>query len=259
MAVGRFRPRWATEPSAVVRCPLLLRLARLQEASRIRPPRLGQPRPRRDAAQHPHAAPRLLGRGHPRSRLRLGGDGTGDGGVQQAPGRQEGERAGQAHGGRRVPPRRPPPGRRFRRRPRADRRGGDETTASGLDDVTTYYILHRHDFGLGDAPVGACILYAVSCNLSDTDLTNRHEILLRTGGLAAAAAEDDEEPDDEERRARRRRRARGRHRQHRQATSLEPAQTEDDGLRRRRPPRAADRPGPPPDAPLEARRRGQGR
>jgi len=75
--------------------------------------------------------------------------------------------------------------------------GGDETTASGLDDVTTYYILHRHDFGLGDAPVGACILYAVSCNLSDNDLTHRHEILLRTGGLAAAAAEDDGEPDEE--------------------------------------------------------------
>ena len=75
--------------------------------------------------------------------------------------------------------------------------GGDETTASGLDDITTYYILHRHDFGMGDAPVGACILYAVSCNLSDNDLTNRHEILLRTGGLAAAAAEDDGEPDDE--------------------------------------------------------------
>jgi putative DNA methylase len=76
--------------------------------------------------------------------------------------------------------------------------GGDETTATGLDDVTTYYILHRHDFGLGDAPVGACILYAVSCNLSDTDLTNRHEILLRTGGLAAAAAEDDGDADDDE-------------------------------------------------------------
>ena len=61
-------------------------------------------------------------------------------------------------------------------------------------------ILHRHDFGLEDAPVGACILYAVSCNLSDTDLTNRFEILLRTGGLAAAAAEDDgdEDAEDEE-------------------------------------------------------------
>ena len=75
--------------------------------------------------------------------------------------------------------------------------GGDETNASGLDDVTTYYILHRHDFGMGDAPVGACILYAVSCNLSDTDLTNRHEVLLRTGGLAAAAAEAADDPDDE--------------------------------------------------------------
>src|SRR3954447_5272342 len=50
---------------------------------------------------------------------------------------------------------------------------GDENTASGLDDITTYYILHRHDFGLDDAPIGACILYAVSCNLSDNDLTNR--------------------------------------------------------------------------------------
>ena len=43
--------------------------------------------------------------------------------------------------------------------------GGDETSASGLDDVTTYYILHRHDFGVSDAPVGPCILYAISCNL----------------------------------------------------------------------------------------------
>jgi putative DNA methylase len=73
---------------------------------------------------------------------------------------------------------------------------GDETTASGLDDITTYYILHRHDFGLDDAPIGACILYAVSCNLSDNDLTNRHELLLRTGGLAAA--EEDDEGDDAE-------------------------------------------------------------
>ena len=75
---------------------------------------------------------------------------------------------------------------------------GDETTASGLDDITTYYILHRHDFGLDDAPVGACILYAVSCNLSDNDLTNRYDILLRTGGLAAAAAADDGDEDAED-------------------------------------------------------------
>ena len=38
--------------------------------------------------------------------------------------------------------------------------------AAGLDDITTYYLLHRDSFGLNDAPVGACILYAISCGLS---------------------------------------------------------------------------------------------
>ncbi len=74
--------------------------------------------------------------------------------------------------------------------------GGDETSASGLDDVTTYYILHRHDFGVSDAPVGPCILYAISCNLSDRDLADRFEILLRTGGLSSADEHD--EVDEEE-------------------------------------------------------------
>ncbi|MGA7500915.1 MAG: DUF1156 domain-containing protein [Isosphaeraceae bacterium] len=73
--------------------------------------------------------------------------------------------------------------------------GGDETSTSGLDDVTTYYILHRHDFGVSDAPVGPCILYAISCNLSDRDLADRFEILLRTGGLSSA--DDDDEVDEE--------------------------------------------------------------
>ena len=74
--------------------------------------------------------------------------------------------------------------------------GGDETSASGLDDVTTYYILHRHDFGVSNAPVGRCILYAVSCNLSDRDLADRFDILLRTGGLSSA--DDEAEVDGEE-------------------------------------------------------------
>ena len=74
--------------------------------------------------------------------------------------------------------------------------GGDETSTSGLDDVTTYYILHRHDFGIQDAPVGPCILYAISCNLSDRDLADRFDILLRTGGLSSA--DDDDELDEEE-------------------------------------------------------------
>ena len=59
---------------------------------------------------------------------------------------------------------------------------GEASAVSGLDDVTTYYLLHRHDFGMDDAPIGACILYAISCGLSDHDLADRCEILQRTGG-----------------------------------------------------------------------------
>ena len=58
---------------------------------------------------------------------------------------------------------------------------GEASAVSGLDDVTTYYLLHRHDFGMGDAPVGACILYAISCGLSDHDLADRYEILQGAG------------------------------------------------------------------------------
>ena len=67
--------------------------------------------------------------------------------------------------------------------------GGDAATVSGLDDVTTYYLLHRGDYGLDEAPVGACILYAISCNLSDRDLSDRLDILARSGKA---------EPDDGE-------------------------------------------------------------
>jgi adenine-specific DNA methylase len=69
--------------------------------------------------------------------------------------------------------------------------GGTEA-ATGLDDVTTYYLLHRHDFGMGDAPVGASILYAISCGLSDSALADQHDILIRTGGRAAVEEGDDE-------------------------------------------------------------------
>ena len=73
--------------------------------------------------------------------------------------------------------------------------GGE--TVSGLDDVTTYYLLHRHDFGLGDAPVGGCILYALSCNLSDSVLANRHDLLAqsrngRTGEEGDEVVQEDE-------------------------------------------------------------------
>ena len=104
--------------------------------------------------------------------------------------------------------------------------GGDETSASGLDDVTTYYILHRHDFGVSDAPVGPCILYAISCNLSDRDLADRFDILLRTGGLSSA--DDDDEVDEGRNRCRRR--TRGGNGQHRQAPPVASAEAENDGL-----------------------------
>jgi putative DNA methylase len=71
---------------------------------------------------------------------------------------------------------------------------GEESTVSGLDDVTTYYLLHRHDFGMEDAPIGACILYAISCGLSDTALADHEEILQRTGGKTDVEDDDDPEP-----------------------------------------------------------------
>lgn len=65
--------------------------------------------------------------------------------------------------------------------------------AGNLDDVTTYYLLHRHDFGMNDAPAGACILYALSCNLSESELADRYDLLLRTGGVDT---DDDGEADE---------------------------------------------------------------
>ncbi|MDH7578536.1 MAG: DUF1156 domain-containing protein [Bacillota bacterium] len=73
--------------------------------------------------------------------------------------------------------------------------GGAEG-ASGLDDLTTYYLLHRHDFGFEDVPAGACILYAVSCGLSDRELVDQYDLLVRTGGQEQH--EEDEEAGEEE-------------------------------------------------------------
>ena len=67
-----------------------------------------------------------------------------------------------------------------------------------LDDLTTYYLLHRSDFGLRPAPAGACILYALSCNLSDADLAGRLDLLAR-GGRAAATAQNEDAAAEQER------------------------------------------------------------
>ena len=75
---------------------------------------------------------------------------------------------------------------------------GDGASAAGLDEVTTYYLLHRHDFGFDDAPAGACILYAVSCGLSDSALADEHDLLVRTGGTERDEEEDEEAPGDDD-------------------------------------------------------------
>ena len=76
---------------------------------------------------------------------------------------------------------------------------GNQEAATGLDDVTTYYLLHRHDFGMKEAPVGGCILYALSCNLSDSALVNQHDLLAQAGkGAASDELEEDDPPEDAE-------------------------------------------------------------
>ncbi len=74
--------------------------------------------------------------------------------------------------------------------------GDGQETETGLDDVTTYYLLHRNDFGMGKAPVGGCILYALSCNLSDSALVSQHD-LLSQAGKRGAGDEFEEEGEDE--------------------------------------------------------------
>ena len=71
-----------------------------------------------------------------------------------------------------------------------DQRDG---AAGDLDDPTTYYLLHRNDFGLAPAPAGACILYALSCNLSDADLAGRLDLLVRGG----RGGDEEEDPETE--------------------------------------------------------------
>ena len=74
---------------------------------------------------------------------------------------------------------------------------GDAAAAADLDDATAYYLLHRHDFGMADAPVGACILYALSCNLPDSALVNRFDLLARPGRPRPGAEDGDAEETDE--------------------------------------------------------------
>ena len=68
----------------------------------------------------------------------------------------------------------------------------ETVAADRLDEVTAYYLLHRYDFQMDEAPVGACILYATACGLTDTELERTWDILVRGN----ASFQDDEEEAD---------------------------------------------------------------
>jgi len=75
-----------------------------------------------------------------------------------------------------------------------DREGdADMAAADRLDEPTAYYLLHRHDFGMDEAPAGACILYAISCGISDRELAGTWDLIGFTKGKGKD--EEDEEAD----------------------------------------------------------------
>jgi adenine-specific DNA methylase len=76
--------------------------------------------------------------------------------------------------------------------------GGEEADAGGrdrLDEPTAYYLLHRHDFGMDEAPAGACILYAISCGLSDKELSDTWNLIGFTKGKSGGEDEGELEAD----------------------------------------------------------------
>lgn len=72
----------------------------------------------------------------------------------------------------------------------------DQAAADKLDEPTAYYLLHRHDFGMDEAPAGACILYATACGLTDGELADTWDILVRTGGTDSVASGDEDDGDE---------------------------------------------------------------
>jgi adenine-specific DNA methylase len=62
--------------------------------------------------------------------------------------------------------------------------GHADDDAESLDKVTAYYLLHRSDYGLAEAPAGACILYSISCGLSDDALDDQYDLVDISGSTA---------------------------------------------------------------------------
>jgi len=75
----------------------------------------------------------------------------------------------------------------------------DMAAADRMDAPTAYYLLHRHDFGLDEAPAGACILYATACGLSDRDLESSWDLVAHKGSTPVNGELDpDEDADPDE-------------------------------------------------------------
>jgi putative DNA methylase len=72
-----------------------------------------------------------------------------------------------------------------------------ESGTDRLDPVTSYYLLHRNDFGFEKAPAGACILYAVSCGISDAELERTWNLVKVKGSKTPEPDEVDEDAVDE--------------------------------------------------------------
>ena len=73
--------------------------------------------------------------------------------------------------------------------------GDAEAAVEKLDEPTAYYLLHRNDFGMDEAPAGACILYAISCGISDKDLASTWNLISFTKGKSEEEENGDEESD----------------------------------------------------------------
>ena len=71
-------------------------------------------------------------------------------------------------------------------------------SVADLDSPTAYYLLHRHDFGMDEAPAGACILYAISCGISDKELASTWDLIGFTKGKASDETEEEEADADAE-------------------------------------------------------------
>ena len=76
-----------------------------------------------------------------------------------------------------------------------DKEAEADAFADRLDEPTAYYLLHRHDFGMDDAPAGSCILYAVSCGLSDRELAQTWDLITYGSGKKNVDEEEEADPD----------------------------------------------------------------